>query len=198
MDETPPWHGLHLHVSRAASCTTSLSYVILSKNSFSVANAPPGRKRMQRYYLSANPPNIFGRKWRKNEKFSDLLTKIHLLRNKMELEWLFELPNFAFFSHKHIIIYIASRTPIDTWPFACWRVLIVKIILNFSLTRRPSVEKFFLARANMRKMSIFGSRWLSKTSVFFTSSERVKAMLWGCQSYALRLSLVANERLRCR
>ena len=74
---------------------------------------------------------------------------------------------------------------------------IVNIILNFTLTRRPSVEKNILLRTFMRKMSVFRSRWLSKTSVFFTSFRVVKAMLWGCQSYALRLSLVANERLKC-
>ena len=48
------------------------------------------------------------------------------------------------------------------------------------------------------KIDVFGSRWLSATSVFFTSFRAVKAILLGCQSYALRLSFVAFERLKCR
>ena len=67
---------------------------------------------------------------------------------------------------------------------------IVNIILNFTLTRRPSVEKNFLLRAFMRKMSVFRSRWLSKTSVFFTSFS-------GCESYAFGLSELCFEALTC-
>ena len=59
--------------------------------------------------------------------------------------------------------------------------------------------KIFFFRGQLcGKTSICGSCWISATSVFFTSFRLVKAMLLGCQSYALRLSLVANERLRCR
>ena len=60
---------------------------------------------------------------------------------------------------------------------------------------------FEIEKILVRKWSffdIFGSRWLSNTSVFFTSFWCLKTMLLGCQSYALRLLLVANERLRCR
>jgi hypothetical protein len=50
---------------------------------------------------------------------------------------------------------------------------------------------------NWPKIGVFGSHWKPTTSVFFTSFQFVKAMLWGCQSYALSLSLVAFKRVKC-
>ena len=44
----------------------------------------------------------------------------------------------------------------------------VKIILNFTPLKRPTFQNKNQSLANTRKMSVFGKRWESISSVFFT------------------------------